>query len=251
MADNSVSDHKQCSRCGQVKPIERYALMGTIFLKNGEPRRYKAAECLDCQAEYARLRRAGLRREPKPQKSERKCCTCAIVKSNTEFHQQRYERGIRFKSECKSCGSARGKILRQADPEKWKQKCRNWRKQHPDERLAYDREYRDKNREKWQIYGRKNYANRKAAKFNPASPATKEAVAQTLAQARFGDQYLDAYSGELIDDPTIDHIVPLSKGGTSDPDNLCVTSKANNASKHNNDLLIWLVKRAQQSRNSS
>lgn len=66
---------------------------------------------------------------------------------------------------------------------------------------------------------------------------------ETLSLARVGDKYLDAYSGELIDTPTIDHIVPLSLGGTNDVDNLCVTSLSNNSSKFNDLLIVWMAKR--------
>lgn len=245
MAESSVPE-KCCTRCGEIKPIERFGLTGWFSLKNGERRRYKTAHCLDCAAEYKRDRRAGRRWEPSPNKTERKCCTCGILKPNSEFQQQRYERGIRFRSECRECGKVRCRNDWQTNSEKRKQKTKIWRTRHRTELLAYDREYRQNNREKWQVYGRRNYANRKGAGFNPGDPSVRDAVAQALELARFGDRYLDAYSGELIDKPTIDHIVPLSKGGTSDVDNLCVTSRRTNASKRDNDLLVWLVKRAKQ-----
>jgi hypothetical protein len=90
--------------------------------------------------------------------------------------------------------------------------------------------------------------NRRAAKWRKSRGLCREAVEQTLALARIGDWYLDAYTGELIDNPTIDHVTPLSLGGTNDADNLCITSLANNSSKFNDVLIVWLVKRTRQSR---
>jgi 5-methylcytosine-specific restriction endonuclease McrA len=86
-------------------------------------------------------------------------------------------------------------------------------------------------------------ARRIAGGWSKNSKAVRKAIEETLELARIGNQYLDAYTGELIDEPTIDHIIPISKGGTNDADNLCVTSLSNNSSKFNDSLLIWLIKR--------
>lgn len=72
----------------------------------------------------------------------------------------------------------------------------------------------------------------------------REAISLTLDLARVGQGYLDAYSGEIISKPTIDHIVPLASGGGHSYDNLCVTSRFNNTSKHKVPLILWLVRRA-------
>lgn len=66
--------------------------------------------------------------------------------------------------------------------------------------------------------------------------------------ARVGSQYLDAYTGELIDDPTIDHIIPLASDGAHSALNMCVTSRFNNTSKHKTPMLVWLVKRLERQR---
>jgi len=70
-----------------------------------------------------------------------------------------------------------------------------------------------------------------------------DTIQKVLDEARFGDRWLDAYSGELITNPTIDHIEPLVRGGVHTYENLCVTSRANNGRKHARSLLVWLAVR--------
>lgn len=49
-----------------------------------------------------------------------------------------------------------------------------------------------------------------------------------------------AYSGEMLgDNRTIDHIVPLSKGGEHEIWNCVPMNKGYNSSKHTSDMLEW------------
>jgi hypothetical protein len=75
------------------------------------------------------------------------------------------------------------------------------------------------------------------------NPHTSQDYFAVVDEARFGDLWLDAYSGELISNPTVDHIDPIAKGGLHTFENLCVTSKANNSSKRSRSFLIWLCER--------
>ena len=72
----------------------------------------------------------------------------------------------------------------------------------------------------------------------------RESIGEVLESYRVGDMYWDVYSSELIEKPTIDHIVPISSGGTNESANFCVTSLENNSSKNKMPLLVWLAKRA-------
>ncbi len=74
------------------------------------------------------------------------------------------------------------------------------------------------------------------------------AMAATLESYRIGSLYWDAYDSKLIENPTIDHIIPVSRGGTNQESNFALTSKSNNSSKNSLPLLVWLAKRAEQQR---
>lgn len=58
----------------------------------------------------------------------------------------------------------------------------------------------------------------------------------TLRNIARRDQYIDQYTGELLSDPrtwSMDHVVPLSRGGKDVPENVVLTSKAFNNWKNN------------------
>lgn len=175
----------------------------------------------------------------------RVCITCGETKPSSEFYCYPYTTGAgnlsrRFEPRCRGCAKAR-RI------ERYKRKLPK-----DAETLAL---YRSENRER---------LNASLAAYRAANPAKVRAqrvesecrrriaksgkkmglVAQVLDEYRIGDKYWDAYACELIEAPTVDHINPLSRGGSHSYDNLCVTSLSNNSSKRNQPLLLWLLKRA-------
>jgi hypothetical protein len=87
---------------------------------------------------------------------------------------------------------------------------------------------------------------RRDAGWRKEAPAIQVAVTECLESYRIGNQYWDVYESQLIDNPTIDHIVPVTAAGTHTADNFCITSLENNASKGNRSLLVWLAKRARR-----
>lgn len=54
--------------------------------------------------------------------------------------------------------------------------------------------------------------------------------------------YKDAYTGNALYDTTIDHIIPLSKGGGKVRQNIIPCNRSVNSSKFNNDFLPWYKK---------
>ena len=47
----------------------------------------------------------------------------------------------------------------------------------------------------------------------------------------------------ITNNGTLDHIIPISKGGTNDRYNLVWVCRSCNSSKHNTPLILWLVRR--------
>ncbi len=196
---------KVCKQCGETKPIDQFSLSGWRIRANGERRRYRAPHCKSCSNE---------RRRNTP---------------GTRAKKAAYQRKYRLR-DLESFKIAK-RISRQNNKESHNARSRRWVEANLEKRrlTLVISEQRRRLEQGW----------------NKKSPAIRQAIEQTLELARFGDQYLDAYTGELIDKPTIDHIMPISAGGTNDADNLCVTSLSNNSSKCDDSLIVWLVKRAQ------
>ena len=263
---------KQCTSCGALKQRDQFPG------DTGRPSRV----CADCHNRRAvkrelipQLCACGCGEEIPRNKAilfkhghqkERKCLKCGEVKSADQFSMGGWrtrangERRRYLNPCCKPClneikrsqpgikavkaayqrnysKTSQGKINKRRDRQKhqdhYNDKSRRWIENNPEKRrlIALACSHKRRTEQGW----------------DKKAPEVRAAIEQTLELARIGDKYLDAYSGELIEEPTIDHIVPLSKGGTNDLDNLCVTSLSNNSSKFNDDLLVWLVKRAQTS----
>jgi 5-methylcytosine-specific restriction endonuclease McrA len=70
-------------------------------------------------------------------------------------------------------------------------------------------------------------------------------IANLFEQSRHGNGYINRHSDKespvILDyfDCVLDHITPLSKGGMNTPDNLCITSKRDNARKGSKSLHQW------------
>lgn len=106
------------------------------------------------------------------------------------------------------------------------------------------RDWVAKNPEKRKLTSKASEHKRREGGWNKDSRAVRSHINDALESYRIGDQYWDVYNSCLIDNPTVDHIVPVSKGGRSDAGNLCVTSMPTNSSKFNDSLIVWMLKRA-------
>jgi hypothetical protein len=180
--------------------------------------------------------------------SSRRCITCKLVRVASDFYQYVYITGngkgsVRSESRCKDCSRQRRRSRHAVNREAENTATRLHHGAHREELRKYDQERRLKDLDKYRRDKVVSENKRRLRGFSRTAPHVKIEIEQALDMALFGDKYLDAYAGEFIERPTIDHIVPLHAGGTNTYDNLCVTSRANNSSKHRTSLLAWLVRR--------
>lgn len=237
--------------CGETK----FGINFATRVQRG--RVYYKSKCRDCENRYAasrRIRKGTVKPPNDPAivrvPLEKRCVRCGEIKAAGEFSRlnrtTRLGRPVIYlNSRCKPCESRHGVLKHQKDPAKALARTLRYQKAHPERVAESKRRYRKQDHA--QVLDRAWNFKRKskrASGYNPASGEVKEAIEYTLEQYRIGDKYLDVYSGELIDEPTIDHIVPLHLGGDNSADNMCVTSIGNNSSKHCHSLLIWLVRRS-------
>ena len=113
------------------------------------------------------------------------------------------------------------------------------------------RQYNEVNKEKYRQYrqspqGRVNTFNaqcqRRPREEINGGKISKEQWLECMKY--FG--FRDAYSGEILDKDTrsLDHIQPVSRGGTNNIWNLVPTTRINNSSKNNKDMLLWYKKQS-------
>lgn len=107
--------------------------------------------------------------------------------------------------------------------EKVKQhRCRNCLNRYERQRYARDRRYRQE---------RRQHAHARKRSIDPITPEVQDA-----AMAKTGG--LCAYCNNPAD--TFDHIVPITKGGSSELENINPACASCNSSKKNRDLAEWL-----------
>jgi 5-methylcytosine-specific restriction endonuclease McrA len=120
---------------------------------------------------------------------------------------------------------AAGKAWRAANPEKQRAFCREWQRRNPEATKANFDRWRAANREKVLIWARSCYGNRKGA----IGKYTKADVDALMSSQRGKCAYCrKALRGKFH----VDHIMPLSKGGTNEPRNIQLTCAPCNLQKH-------------------
>lgn len=249
---------KRCPGCSIVKSAAEFGIVNYTTDAGNRSRKLKT-RCKSCGLIAARKRRNRPRiihdiSQPK------QCNRCKVIKPADCYHFITYESGRKaLASYCKQCLSEecktdeyraqrrayekklRAEGRREKTPEA-KQRAAEYYQQNKEQIRLRNKAFRDANPE----IVRKRYL---AAIYKKRTACDKrlkhiqDAVTEALESYRIGNMYWDVYSSELIGEPTVDHIVPLSSGGTNEASNLCVTSLANNSSKSNQPLLGWLIKR--------
>lgn len=205
------------------------------------------------------------------------CSGCALVKDRTDFNKDKSKLDG-LCSRCRDCNKARAArwYLENKDTalvqrkERYQNKreieleqMRQWRLANPERKRVSDAAYHAANKEKattnalkWSRANRES-VNRRNAEYKKRNPqvvldqshrrrARKRGVASlivasqdiTRLKRRFGG--LCAYCG-CGGKMTIDHVVPLSRGGAHSLGNLLPVCQQCNFSKHNKFLFEWMV----------
>lgn len=193
---------------------------------------------------------------------EKVCKTCQESKPLDEYHNEKRGK-FGKRSVCKVCYNSKQKTYRQTPEAQAKIKAarERWYEENPD----YNRWYYEENRERvldinktWKIANpdyMPEYLSRYLEEYSQR-PEVKEAARVKTANRRKGmvgelPKYclsrLIAMYGESCLNPecdgsdpilTIDHVVPVSKGGTNTMDNtqlLCYTCNRRKGNRNNND----------------
>lgn len=157
----------------------------------------------------------------------KRCCTCKRWLPLDCFTAGGANRWDGLDPRCHDCSRAKDRRLYRMDPEKHRAKTALWREEHPEKvREQWIRRYREnreaelaRNRRWWKQHpeaqSRKLQKRAEQIKDAPGSTYTTDAHVSGR-RALYGD--LCYLCGEPAD--SIDHVIPLSKGGTHWPANL-------------------------------
>ncbi len=173
--------------------------------------------------------------------SDKYCKKCDTTKPLLEFHKSKYQKdGHSFY--CKSCNCARVSEWTTRNLEKNRSRARSWADDHRDANKSWqqnnkkacrekNKKWFDKNQDKRRSYDVK----RKALKRNASGP---HHTADDIKELKVIQKNRCSYCGTDISQKYhVDHIVPLSRGGSNKKDNIALTCPRCNLSKH--DKLLW------------
>lgn len=220
--------HKQCSKCGEVKPLE-------AFTKRKDSKDGRRADCRTC---------ISLR-------------TKAHYDADPEKARQR-QRDRRAANPGRDAASTRAR--RAANPEHFRQVQRAWKAANPEKVSASNKRYRERHldfvkrlqREWWERnHEQASIQQRQYRQANPDILRAKTHRRLTLIRQngggftapqiqalRIAQNYRCAYCERHIA-LTIEHIVPAKRGGSSDISNICLACRKCNCSKQDKLLSEW------------
>lgn len=147
-----------------------------------------------------------------------------------------------FTEEQRAIRNERSRLWRKAranDPE-YKEyiskKCKGWREKNRDRQLAYAKQYREENKEKENARKR----NRRRAQEAAEGFHTAEDIGNLFAAQKGKCAYCkEKLSTVLHNKYHVDHIMPISLGGSHWPSNLQLLCKTCNLKKHAKHTIEW------------
>lgn len=258
---------KMCTKCGKVKRLGEFG-----NAKGGAGG--KSARCKQCHLAYKR--ELYHRRNPDAPYADRPhysralgciakiCSACKIEKPVTAF----YRRPGGYHGRCKMCDDKANKARYDADPEKYRAKAREWARANPERHrarfhawVAANHEYRlhyfrwsafvkgrakrardievrrQWPRERLQAYYAKCGFNRMKRLRN----VTREWIDRAaIIERDKGICYLCGIAPK-VGDLTLDHVIPLARGGSHTADNIRVACRRCNSRKGTKLLADYLA----------
>lgn len=151
---------------------------------------------------------------------------------SNEYRKRRHQHDVKWRDKClqrqveyrQEHGERLNKESRERyrQDEEYRQKCisqaKKWHRSNRNHKLAYNKQYY-----------KNNYERFAAANLTKHSrePIESKIIKQVYQEDNYTCQYCGTYGGKL----TIDHKIPVSRGGNNNRNNLCVACHSCNCSK--------------------
>lgn len=174
------------------------------------------------------------------------CSRCKALLSADRFSSHAYttnqgKRSVRISPRCIECSRKHAREGHRKRGEEGLRVARIWKAKNAARAKSGLEAWRANNRDFLLASRRQSEALRRAHGGGRAAPPPG-LFKLVLDEARVEGGWLDAYTGDVIQDPTVDHIEPLCAGGGHEYGNLCVTSRANNSRKRTASMLRYLAR---------
>jgi 5-methylcytosine-specific restriction endonuclease McrA len=214
---------KQCTVCGIVKPVDAFSpqrLRGKVYIQS---------RCRECVARIKREKRAAdtTLRHPKlpywdkqSQQTVRQCSYCNLIKPITEYSAHRGK----YRSRCKVCETAIRKEKTAKNPQYIRDSAKRYAKRHPERVASRFKRWRQADPQKDRDRQAVRYARKKGA------PIVEKISRQAIIERDNSTCYL-CHRHLKPTEITLDHVIPLVRGGTHTADNLRVACRSCNCRK--------------------
>lgn len=238
MADDIIPSTKVCTKCGNTYPAT------TEYFNRTAHQRFRG-ECKTCQKVYANnwyaKNRAEIQAKHKAYDAEHKAERKAYMQRyRAEHREERRLYNKKYREERREWWRETIKKHQRANPEKHREWMRKSRLKHIDKRREEGRRYYAEhgnamrlNNHEW--YRKNKDASRAKSHKRRALKAQSGGVhtptdIQLLLKSQKGKCW---WCGKLIDPDNyhVDHRIPLSRGGSNAPENLCISCPKCNLSK--------------------
>ena len=256
-----LKSHKECNKCGELKIGSEYGARKTSV---GNYNLRSSCKCCQKMADKQYYKENVEKRKEYLKENAEK-----IKEYRKEYYKENAEKIKEYYKENAEKIAERKKEYRKENAEYFKEyykenaeKIKEYNKENAEKRKERKKKWDKENAEKIKEYNKENAEKiKERMKEYLQTPAGKEASARrahkrralkaknggsyTSEQWKICLEYFDnrcAYTGEVLDSLEIEHILALSKGGTSYIWNLCPSNKAPNRSKNNKDLETWYRK---------
>jgi len=162
------------------------------------------------------------------------CTKCKILKPTLDFGVEKRTK-IGLQAACKACQNNRGKKRYSQIKEYAKKQATEYRNSNYQKRIEIERKSRLKNKEKYRMLRSERQSYR-----NYAINSRRFLILPKELKKIYSSECFKCGSNK---NQSLDHIVPISRGGSHSIGNIMTLCKNCNASKGNKYLVQWLYKK--------